>query len=136
SFDSPGYSFHKNVKTEIIPVVDKSQINYDKDGNPVSQDIQTESAQYILRKHAERIERAGGNAFKLNKSYKLLNTGVEKYNKKFKDKNMYDKGYTTILDDAYVAKNPHLKGLYELMKRRDAQYEKKHGKVTKDDLLS
>ena len=120
---SPMYSF-PNLQIENIFVDDINQ-----DGMNV-----TDSGFYILESDAEKLKMAGGTLMPLGDSFKLLQTGNEKYNKNWKNQNIYNKGYATVLNDEVVAKNPSLKGVYELMKMRKEKYEKMYGK-TSDNLL-
>lgn len=119
---SPGLRLGKHVQIESIYFVD-DMVN----GQSVS-----DSGIYILREDAELLERAGGNLMPLNKSYKILNTGVEHTNPNFEKKNIFDKGYATIIDDEMVKQNPKLKGLYDFMRQRRATYIDAHGPISQD----
>ncbi len=119
---SPGFRFGAHVKVEPVYFVD-DMVN----GNSVS-----DSGAYVLEEDANLIQKAGGNLMPLNKSYKLLNTGVEHDNPNFQRKNIFDKGYFTVLNDAFVKQNPRLKGLYDLMRQRRATYVDTHGPISND----
>lgn len=122
---SPGFVFNENIRVQPIYFVDR-YVN----GQSVSN-----SGWYILREDAELIRKAGGEMMPLNNSYKLLMTGVEYDNENFAHKNMFDKGYTTMLDDEYIKDNPSLAGLYAFMKQQRQTYIERHGPISQD-LLS
>lgn len=115
---SPGFSFGKHVKVEAIPFISETN----------------NSGIYITQKTADRIALAGGNLMKLGHSFKLLNTGVEKENPTFRGKNIYDKGYFTVLNEAVVKQSPSLKGLHDLMQSREAKYVELNGELQEDIL--
>lgn len=119
---SPGFRFGSNVKVEPVYFVD-DMVN----GNSIS-----DSGSYVLEEDANLVEKAGGNLMPLNKSYKLLNTGVEHDNPNFNRKNIFDKGYFTVLNDEFIKNNPKLDGLYKLMKQRRATYIDTHGPISND----
>lgn len=119
---SPGFRLGKGVQVEPIYYVDDF-VN----GQSVS-----DSSMYVLKEDADLIRKAGGDMMPLNNSYKILMTGVEYDNPNFANKNLFDKGYATILDAEMVAKNPRLKGLYELMKSRRQNYVDKMGPIQSD----
>lgn len=114
SLHSPIFSFGEHVRVEPIYYVDKS---IEEGQKSVS-----DSSMYVLREDAELIRKAGGDMMPLNNSYKILMTGREFENQNFAKGNLYDKGYATIIDDEFVAKNPELKGLYEFMKARRKRF--------------
>ena len=116
---APGYTMGKNVKSEII---------YFKDDLVGGTELD-DSGMYILEDDAVRIQEAFGDVLQVGKGYKLLHAGMETNNKNFQGNNFYDKGYTTILNEEYVAQNPSLRGLYETMKRRRENYIKKYGPI-------
>lgn len=113
---SPGFSF-PNLQIENIYVNDVKIDGF----------TATDSAFYILEKHANKFTGAGGTIMPLGNAFKFLQTGVERYNENWNGKNIYNKGYATILNDEVVAKNPQLKGVYELLKRRDEKYIAENG---------
>jgi hypothetical protein len=115
---SPGFSFGENVELEAIPFIDPSN----------------DSGAYILPIHAEMVQRAGGNIMPLNNSYKLLHTGVEHNNEAFAGRNIFNKGYFTVLDDEAIRISPSLKGLRDLMQKRLDKYEAANGPVSKNIL--
>lgn len=119
---SPMFSF-PNLQVENIYVRDVMLDNGDE---------ATDSAFYILEKHADRFKSAGGVVMPLGNAFKFLQTGVEMYNPHWKGKNVYNKGFGTILNDEVVAKNPSLKGIYELLKRRDEKYTSEMGEQTEN----
>jgi hypothetical protein len=116
---SPGFAFGNHVQLEPIYFVDEYSNGKET----------TDAGIYILEEDANRLEEAGGNLMPLGKGYKILQTGIEHDNQNFKGKNLYDKGYATILNDSVVEQNPKLKGLYELMKKRREQYITKTGSM-------
>ena len=115
---SPMFAF-PNIQLENIYVNDVT-VNQGEDNEYKS----TDSAFYILEKHGDKFRSAGGTIMPLGSSFKFLQTGVENYNENWKGKNIYNKGFATILNDEVIAKNPQLKGVYELLKKRDEKYNK------------
>jgi hypothetical protein len=122
---SPMFSF-PSVSLEAIYVDDIK-----KDGFTV-----TDAGFYILEEDAARIMSAGGTVMPLRNGYKLLHTGIEKNNENFKDQNVYNKGYATILNKAEVAKNPDLRGVYDLLKMRKLKWEEQNNQRADHNLLS
>lgn len=115
---SPGFSVGKNVKVETIPFYDP----------------ENDSGIYILPEQAKRIKNMGGHFMPLGNSYKMLNAGIEHNNKNFKGKNIYDKGYFTVLTDEFVKNNPKLKNLQTLLKKRFDKYIELNGESSEDFL--
>lgn len=117
SASSPMFSFPDAVKIEPI-YIDDIKI----DGMTA-----TDAGFFILQSEADKFKAAGGTIMPLGNAYKLLHTGVEYENSKMTG-NVYNKGYATIINDEVVAKNPQLKGAYELLKLRSQKYNERHGK--------
>lgn len=126
---SPMFSF-KNMQVENIYVNDV-MVNEGTSGEYTA----TDSGFYILEKHANRFRAAGGTMMPLGNAFKFLQTGVENNNPNWKGQNIYNKGFGTVLNDEVVAKNPQLKGVYELLKRRDQKYTDTMGRPDSDNIL-
>lgn len=107
---SPVISVNKNLKFEPI---------FFKD--PKNDEASTDGGMFILREDAERWANAGKGVFDLNEGFKFLNYSVEKDNPNFRGNTVLLKGYTTIIDQAFVDQNYKFKGLYEHMKARRAK---------------
>ena len=129
SLRSPGFRFGSHVNLENIYFPDTME----KFGDTEVES--SNSGMYILAHQGDAIERAGGNLMQIGKGYKLLNTGIEHENPNFMNKNMFDKGFVTRLDDEFIAQNPSLKGMYDLMRQRYNEWEVNHGRH-EEDLLN
>ncbi len=113
---SPVFAVNDNLKIEPIFYTDEF----------AGKSNRTDAGMYILEEDAEMWRNAGKGVMDLNNGFKFLNYSIEKDNINFKGKTALMKGYTTILNDEVVKQNPHLKGLYELMKERRQKYLENH----------
>lgn len=117
-----------NLKTEWIIVADANDKSI------------TDSAMYMLREDAEKIIKAGLGVFDLNNGLKLMNYSIDRNNPNFKGRAAYFKGYTTIIDDATLEREPGLRGVADLLRARREKYHqdyfKRNGEYPSDDLLN
>ena len=116
---SPVYSVNKNLKFDALVYKDA----FTADGSN-----QTDGGQYILEEDAIRWRNAGMGIMDFNEGFKFLNYSIEKDNPNFKGQTLLFKGYTTVLSEAEVQKNPGLRGLYDMMKSRKKKYDDYHVK--------
>lgn len=114
---SPMMTFGNHLKMEILYLNDVSDGGYDT----------TDGGGYILEVDADRLRMAGGPMMNLGHTYKVLHAGIERTNPELMNQDIYNKGNLTVLNDEVVAKNPQLKGAYELLKARRQKYVELHG---------
>ena len=125
SLTSPQFSVGANTRLEAIPIVDQELNGLEA----------TDGAMYMRTQDIQRVRKLGGNLMDIGYGIKGLHSGVEYNNSKFAGKNVYNKGYIFELNDDIVAKNPELKGVYDLLNARAENFEKTQG-YYEDDLAS
>lgn len=115
---APTMPIDSNLHLEPIIVADQ----YKPDqygGKPI---LANNGGQYIDEETALMLQALGHGVFDLNHGFKLVGYHQEMNNPNFAGRTLYLKGYTTVLTDELVAKEPHFKPYLDAIRERKRIY--------------